>query len=98
MDKGNLEAVVEAAPPNSAPVWPPEKFVRAPGVFLEQPEAKPCFKNGNATFCLSFLRSDILILLYGPQYLMPAIKICLRLGPGASIELSLQLRRERELG
>lgn len=44
VDESNLEAVVEAAPPNSAPVWPPEQFVRAPGVFWEQPEAKSCFK------------------------------------------------------
>lgn len=44
MDKNNLEAVIEAAPPNSVPVWPPEQFMRASGVFLEQPEAKPCFK------------------------------------------------------
>lgn len=43
VDKGNLEVAVEAVPPNLA-VWPPEQFVRAPGVFLEQPEAKTCFK------------------------------------------------------
>lgn len=34
VDKGNLEVAIEAEPPNSA-VWPPEQFVRAPGVFLE---------------------------------------------------------------
>lgn len=39
VNKGNLEVAVEAEPSNLA-VWPPEQFVRAPGVFLEQPEAK----------------------------------------------------------
>lgn len=44
VNKGNLEVAVEAEPSNLA-VWPPEQFVRAPGVFLEQPEAKKtCFK------------------------------------------------------
>lgn len=72
VNKGNLEVAVEAEPSNLA-VWPPEQFVRAPGVFLEQPEAKNMFQNGAAAFCLSFLKSDILIFLYGPQCFIPAI-------------------------
>lgn len=49
VNKGNLEVAVEAEPSNLA-VWPPEQFVRAPGVFLEQPEAKKHVSKRNCRF------------------------------------------------